>query len=271
MPETVHIRIGNQTAFSSPSITAPFMYAIINGFDTFEWFPDINDSGKGWIAQDIGKKSRALIKQLALDYDITLSVHAPWQANPLESKSHKILFENIELAQNLGASLFNIHLNIEKGVEAFIRVITPFIKHLGKNNIKFSLENTPNIGPEDFNELFEQLNKIVPEGTDHVGMCLDLGHANLCPETLNDYLKYIDLLDDRVPIIHAHIHENYGDYDTHLPLFTGPAGEDPSGIKGLLDRLNARKFSGSMILEQWPQPPSLLNEARNRLIEMLNI
>jgi phosphoglucan,water dikinase len=102
-------------------------------------------------------------------------------------------------------------------------------------------------------------------------MCLDLGHANLCEATLNDYLKFIDLLDSRVPIIHIHLHENYGDHDSHLPLFTGPAGKNDSGIKGFIERMRRRNFSGCIILEQWPKPPGLLNDARNRLFKIIGI
>src|SRR5208283_760872 len=87
--------------------------------------------------------------------------------------------------------------------------------------------------------------------------------------THNRYLEFVDRLDSRVPIIHAHLHENWGDADTHLPLFTGPAGRDDSGIRGLIERLRHRDFSGSIILEQWPDPPSLLNQARDRLLALL--
>ncbi|MCP4577530.1 MAG: sugar phosphate isomerase/epimerase [Deltaproteobacteria bacterium] len=270
MAVTGHIRIGNQTAFSASSITAPFRYAVVNGFDAFEWFPDKKESGEGWSEQDIGKKTRAFIRQLALDHDIILSVHAPWHANPLEREAYEVLFRNIKFAQDLGASLLNIHLSAEQGIDAYIKAITPLMKHLGKRNIRLSIENTPTTEPKDFNKLFEQLQNDCPEDTAHVGMCLDPGHANLCKKTLNDYLKFIDLLDPKIPIIHAHMHENHGDYDSHLPLFTGPAGNDPSGIRGILDRLSKRGFSGAIILEQWPQPPSLLDEARGTLIEMLN-
>ena len=101
-------------------------------------------------------------------------------------------------------------------------------------------------------------------------MCLDLGHANLCAATRNDYLKFFDRLDPQLPLIHLHLHENWGDRDSHLPLFTGPSGRDDSGIRGLMERIQRRNFSGSIILEQWPQPPSLLNNARDRLIQLLN-
>jgi len=89
-----------------------------------------------------------------------------------------------------------------------------------------------------------------------------------CSATRNDYLRFYDGLEPRLPIIHLHLHENWGDADTHLPLFTGPATQNESGIRGLLARLRQRDFSGSMILEQWPHPPSLLNNARKKLLQL---
>ena len=87
--------------------------------------------------------------------------------------------------------------------------------------------------------------------------------------TANDYVGFVDRLTAEVPILHAHLHENHGDRDSHLPLFTGPAGRDPSGVKALLERLRRRGFDGGLILEQWPTPPSLLVQARDRLAELM--
>ena len=72
-----------------------------------------------------------------------------------------------------------------------------------------------------------------------------------------------------VPIIHVHAHENHGDADSHLTLFTGPAKEDDRGVRGLLRRLRQRDYGGAIILEQWPDPPELLAEAASRLRELL--
>ena len=71
-------------------------------------------------------------------------------------------------------------------------------------------------------------------------MCLDIGHANLCQATRNQFLRYLDGLDPAVPIIHLHVHENFGDSDSHLTLFTGPAGVDDSGVRAFLERLRQR-------------------------------
>jgi len=265
----VRVRIGNQSSFSAPRIELPFEFAVENGFDTFEWFPDRNASGEGWSEDDLSKEKRALIKDTALAHDIKLSVHAPWWVNPLKPESLEILSKNIRFAQDIGASLFNIHLYPDQGTQSFVRAIGPLLDRLAPVNIRLSIENTPLTGPDDFNELFSEADRIGLVDRERIGMCLDLGHANLCQATLDDYLKFIDLIDPQIPIIHVHLHENYGDHDSHLTLFTGPAGRDTSGIEGFLDRLNRRRFSGCIIFEQWPQPPSLLLEARNKLLTMI--
>jgi sugar phosphate isomerase/epimerase len=269
MRKTGRIRIGNQTAFSALSPTEPFEYAAQNGFDAFEWFPDKKESGAGWEKSDLDAETRRCIKKTALEHDICLSVHAPWQANPLQPRGWEGLLEDVDFAQDIGASLLNIHLQADEAIISYAESIMPLVKRLAQVGIQLSIENTPLTGPEDFNALFGTLRKLGVMKTACVGMCLDTGHANLCRATLNDYLKFIELLDPQVPIIHVHMHENYGDCDSHLPLFTGPGANDASGIEGFIEHLKRRRFSGCIILEQWPQPTTLLNEARDRLLEMI--
>ncbi len=289
------IYIGNQTACWAATPREPFDYAVASGFNAFEWFPDKKPNG-GWDENDLDGAQRRNLRELARARGMRLSVHARWQANPLQPESHPLFEKDIELARDLGAVLLNIHLYHERGISAYIEAIRPLIRRAAEAGIQLSIENTPHHSPEDFNELFAQLRRLeggfMSRGGDgsspslaeqsskrgdepspplfaHVGMCLDLGHANLCAATRNDYLQFVDRLASHVPIIHLHLHENYGDADTHLPLFTGPAGRDDSGIRGLLARLQRRQFSGSIILEQWPHPPSLLNQARDKLLALL--
>ena len=264
-----HIRIGNQTSSSAPELELPFDFAVAQGFDAFEWFPDRNEAGMGWSETDLTEEQRSIIRSTALSHDISLSVHAPWWANPLNPEALDILLKNIDLAQDIGASLFNIHLYRDQGAASFLRALAPVIERLASVDIKLSIENTPLTEPGDFDDLFRELKMEGLAGAEHVGMCLDVGHANLCRATRNNYLKFIDLLGPDIPIIHVHLHENYGDHDSHLTIFSGPAGKDPSGVHGFLERMSRRKFSGCIILEQWPNPPSLLLDARNRLLEMI--
>ena len=269
MPETPALRIGNQSALSAPTLLRPFEYAVENGFDAFEWFPDRNSSGAGWDESSLDRDAREYIKRTARAHDIRLSVHAPWAANPLNPKAQPILLRQIDLAADIGAAILNIHLYTENGMDAYARAIAPILKRLSESDIKLAVENTPLTPPGHFNELFGRIRESQIEGMGAVGMCLDIGHANLCQATRNDYLRYFDMLDSETPIIHLHLHENWGDRDSHLTLFTGPAGRDASGIDALLRRLWERRYLGSAILEQWPEPASLLNLARDKLKQTL--
>ena len=263
------IHIGNQTACWAATPLTPFDYAVANGFDAFEWFPD-KKPGAGWDESDLDAAQRQNIRETARAKKIRLSVHARWQANPLQPDSAPLFRKDIELARDVGAVLLNIHFYQEQGIAAFVEAIKPLIQQTAEAGLQLAIENTPYHSPEEFNELFAQLRKLKSISIAHVGMCLDLGHANLCAATRNDFLKFFDRLDPQLPLIHLHLHENWGDRDSHLPLFTGPSGRDESGIRGLMERILRRNFSGSIILEQWPQPPSLLNNARDRLMKLID-
>jgi phosphoglucan,water dikinase len=262
------ITIGNQTSFAAATPTEPFDYALANGFDAFEWFPDKHGTA-GWDPDDLGAPLREQIRETALAAGMRLSVHSRLEANPLLPDCQGRLREDLALARDLGAALLNIHLFDEAGVPAFIQAILPLVRQASEAGLAVTVENTPSHAPELFNALFERIRREASPFASHIGMCLDVGHANLCAATRNDYLGFLDRLDMQVPILHLHLHENWGDADSHLVLFTGPSAADESGVRGLIKRLRVRNYSGSIILEQWPQPPSLLSTARDRLRQML--
>jgi phosphoglucan,water dikinase len=264
------IAIGNQTSFGAATPTEPFDYALANGFDAFEWFPDKHD-GAGWDTSDLDGPLRAQIRESARAAGMRLSVHARLQADPLRPECQAWFREDLELAREIGAVLVNIHLYHEAGVPAFVEAIQPLVRQASQAGLLLTIENTPYDSPEMFNALFERIRAGASLPASSVGMCLDVGHANLCAATHNDYLGFVDRLAPHVPILHLHLHENWGDADSHLTLFTGASAHDDSGVRGLLHRLRRRDFSGSIILEQWPQPPSLLNAARDRLRQMLGM
>lgn len=262
------VRIGNQTARSAARFLDPFDYAVQEGFDAFEWFLDTFGNGEGWAGADLDGKERRELRRRALEHDIRLSVHAPHWLDPCVTSGYEELLKSLEFALDVGAANLNLHLLPEHGMEAFVEALSAVLRGIAVLPLQLSIENVPHTGPEDFNDLFAQLGRTGLPTKGHVGMCLDLGHANLYPQTRNDYLGFIDRLGAEVPIVHLHLHENYGDDDSHLTLFSGPSAEDGSGIQGFVERMKRRGFSGSVILEQWPDPPSLLNRARDRLLRL---
>jgi sugar phosphate isomerase/epimerase len=267
--ERPQIFIGNQTASTAANFLDPFEFALANQFDAFEWFSDKKPSGAGWDETDVGPDLREQIRKRAQAAGMRSSVHARWTANPLQAGAREILSKDLKLAVDLGAELLNIHFYPEQGAKAYAKSILPLLQEAAACRLPVAIENTVESTPQQLNELFAILPRLEPVLAAQAGVCLDIGHANLCATTRNNYLGFLDQIEPHVPIIHLHVHENWGDADSHLTLFTGPAGQNPSGVQGLLDRLGARQYTGSLILEQWPQPPALLKRARDRLRQML--
>ncbi len=272
-------RIGNQTAISSKTVWEPFEYAVSKGFDAFEWFPDkfhtyhisskIQGKAIGWKENDLVIEDRKRIKNTATEKDIALSVHVPLSATVFTEEGKERLNISIAFAKDIGAKILNTHLERSIGIDLFIETAIPVWQKALDAGLSVAVENTPGDPPEAMNELFSLLEGKKFSGKERIGMCLDLGHANLHP-TSNDYWKFLDTLKSNVPIIHIHIHENNGQNDEHLPVFTGPSRKDNSkGIKGALSRLIQRKYHGMMIMEQWPKPVSLLEDSRNKLLACL--
>jgi sugar phosphate isomerase/epimerase len=273
-PTTPSIRIGNQTAISCAAPLEPFVFALRKGFTAFEWFADKkrDHDGRthGWDESDMSATARFAIRRAGRAHDMRFTVHAPWQANPLQPQGALALARSIDFARDIGAGLVNLHLYLDAGVEGYVTALLPVLGYAAQADVSLSIENTPATAPKHFNQLFAALHARNATANGAVGMCLDLGHANLCRATPNDYLRFLDDLSPEVPVIHLHVHENYGDADSHLTLFTGPSRSSDAGIRGFLERLHRRAYQGVMILEQWPAPPDLLTQAAVRLQALLN-
>ncbi len=258
------VRIGNQTSYRAEPILAPFEYAVSRGFDAFEWFPDRRPNGRGWRAADLDSARRAEIRRIAEDRGMTLSVHAPLPSDPARPEGVE---DGFRLAVDLGARLLNVHFTRTVPPDAYAESVAPLARRCAEVGLILAIENNPPDGPEVFDRLFRE-DFGWPPGV--VGMCLDIGHANLFPETRGDFPAYLDRLGPHVPIVHVHAHENLGDRDSHLTLFSGPLGADPSRLVRLVAGLRSRGFRGSVVLEQWPDPPSLLDRARDGLLGLFS-
>lgn len=257
------MRIGNQTAKAAADPFAPYYFALEHGFDAFEWFADRKD-GWGFDFSQLHPAGREALRRRGHEDDIRFSVHAPVWADPLDPDGVTALHEAIDFGDAIDARVIVFHLAAEDEPNAIAEAMRPIIDHAVTAQICLALENTPVTSPEQFNSLFEHLRNN-EQAAAHVGMCFDVGHANLHPATHNDYVAYLDRLAPYVPIAHVHVHENYGDDDSHLPIGTGPAAADATGVRSLIKRLHWRGYDGSLIMEQWPDPSEMLCDARRWL------
>jgi sugar phosphate isomerase/epimerase len=240
----------------------PYEFALRHGFDAFEWFSDRGPAG--WCEADMDPVERRGLRGEAAGHGVLFSVHAPVAANPIAREGAAAIRRSIDFAGDVAAGVVNIHLFADQGARAYADALGPPLEAARAAGVRLSLENTPQTSPDDFNAVFGVLSAM-PEAEGRVGMCLDMGHANLHPSTRHDYLHFVDRLGEHVPIVHWHAHENWGDRDSHLALFTGPSAHDDRGLRGLVLRLLRRGFCGSVVLEQWPHPPELLVASRDRL------
>ncbi|MBL8542159.1 MAG: sugar phosphate isomerase/epimerase [Betaproteobacteria bacterium] len=232
------IRIGNQTSCHAPA-RLPYEFAVAQGFDAFEWLSDKGPSG--WCEDDMSQAERSELRRSAQQRGILFSVHAPVAADPTLPSGAEAIRRTIRFAGDVGAGVVNLHLFPEHGSKQFAEALRPLLEAARSAHVRLCLENIPQTSPDECNALFALL-AMMPEAAGQVGMCLDMGHANLFPGTRNDYLKFVDRLGEHVPIIHWHAHENWGDCDSHLPLFTGPSAHDDRGVRGLVSMPEAAWF-----------------------------
>lgn len=210
--------------------------AVRDNFRSFEIYFE------GFLPNDIKPDFRQFLKTQAETQGLTLTVHAAWQHNPVEDP--KIFTDIVEFARDIGSGVVTIHLT-EPGKEYAdaIRSLAILARSFG---IRIAIENTRlDSGrwcmPEDLNNTLGYL-----EDLDNVGICLDVGHANL---TGISPVEYLNLIDKRFKIFNVHFHDNNGKEDQHNTLGQAVGTKGGIDFKAVLARLAHRGYDDSIIIE----------------------
>jgi sugar phosphate isomerase/epimerase len=163
---------------------------------------------------DVSPDERERLRRKSRESGVLFSVHAPCSADPTTPGGIDAIRRSIRFAGDVGARVVNLHLFPEHGARPFTESFRPLLELAAAVGVRLSLENTPQCSTDDFNATFGVLSD-VPEATGRVGMCLDMGHANLFLGTRKNYLRFVDLLGEHVPIIHCSVRASVVD-DDHL-------------------------------------------------------
>ena len=183
-------------------------------------------------------------------YDLKYSIHAPFMdVNIASLQDHSRLNSieqiksSIDLANEINAEAVVVHPGLipflankyfrdevfETANESMIE-IAAYGDDLG---VMTTFENMPTFESmiyENMNDLNEFLS------SNGLYMTLDVGHANhagySADEMIFDCIK------------HVHIHDNFGDDDSHLPL-----GEGSIELKRVVNNLESKNYDGIYILE----------------------
>jgi sugar phosphate isomerase/epimerase len=144
----------------------------------------------------------------------------------IREESREELLKTLEMARKLGANLITVHggsyLDESERYKSIIRArktleeVNPYFR-----DVRLCVENLPTIGHvDDIKKEFPQgmtETRFLIEDLENVGVCLDVGHANV----VEDVLVFYDMLKKSGKLWDFHLHDNLGDKDTHLRINAG--------------------------------------------------
>ena len=242
----------------------------------FDWAYQLEDLGySGWEIVNEGRQrltpeNQAEAKQIAETTDLVITIHLPYSDLNLASMNQPIWEETVRqmkaclsLASDF-ARLAVVHpghlspLGMQMPDAAWSQNITgirQICDHAADLDMKIAVENMVNMPallgrrPEEIAGILETVDR------ENVGFIFDVGHANTNGNVEN-FLKLKDI------IIHAHMHDNHGERDEHLPVGNGtvPWNRVAAGLKDYKGRI----VTESRSLEEGQR-------SVNRLKKLMNI
>lgn len=182
-------------------------------------------------------------------YGMKFNVHGPIADMNIGSPSERFrkssmeeLFRIMDCCQRLGIGCLTVHPGsaIAYGDDVKTRVreatrqsLEEIDDWLQGSDLSVALENMPPASWSICQDAEELLSLIA--GT-KIGICFDIGHAHIAGSTES-------FLENDLPVINLHLHNNHGVNDEHLPLDSGNID-----IKYILDTLR-KKYNGDFVIE----------------------
>jgi len=203
------------------------------------------------------------LQELRESHRLEYTLHCPFTdiniatANPtLRGAIKRIMFRNLQYAHKLECGTVVVHPGLHTALNHFKPSLVwentvSFLNQLYREaeNLGFTLavENLPKGVPTPFTTVnaFKKLQELLAYP---LKIALDVGHAHTSGEVLVFPKVFKDL------VVHAHLHDNKGDYDQHLPI-----GEGTIPWKELLQQLLRSSCSTFIIeMEKWAYVPKSL-------------
>ena len=201
----------------------------------FDWAYQLEDLGyTGWEIVDEGRQKLtqdniAEARQIAETTNLIITIHLPYSDLNLASMNQPIWEETVRqmraclcLASDF-SRLAVVHpghlspLGMQMPDAAWAQTILgiqQICDHAADLGMRIAVENMVNMPalfgrrPEEILGILETVDR------ENVGFIFDVGHAN----TNGNVEKFLELKDK---VIHAHIHDNHGQKDEHLPVGNG--------------------------------------------------
>ena len=242
----------------------------------FDWAYQLEDLGySGWEIVNEGKQKLTRenlneAKQIVETTNLTITIHLPYSDLNLASVNQPIWEETVrqmkgclDLANDF-ARLAVLHpghfspLGMQMPDAAWLQSISgiqQICDHAANLDMRIAVENMVNMPailgrqPEEIEGILETVDR------ENVGFIFDVGHANT-NGNVESFLKLKDKM------IHAHVHDNHGERDEHLPVGNGtvPWKKVAAAFEGYKGRI----VTESRTLEEGQR-------SVNRLKKMMNL
>lgn len=217
----------------------------------FDWAYQLEDLGyTGWEIVNEGRQKLTIdtiqeARKIAETTNLVITIHLPYSDLNLASMNQPIWEETVKQMKSClsfaseFSSLAVVHpghlspLGMQMPDKAWfqnILGIREICDHASELNMNIAVENMVNMPalfgrrPEEILGILETVDR------ENIGFIFDVGHANT-NKNIDKFLELRDL------IIHAHVHDNHGERDEHLPIGNGTVPwskvmEALSGYKG---------------------------------------
>jgi sugar phosphate isomerase/epimerase len=225
----------------------------------FDWAYQLEDLGyTGWEIVNEGRQrltagNISQAEEIALTTGLTITIHLPYSDLNLASMNQPIWEETVRQMKaclRLASGFCRLavvhpgHLSPlgmqmpDKAWSQNILGLQEIADQAADLDMVVAVENMVNMPallgrrPEEILGMLENIDR------DNVGFILDVGHAN----TNGNVEKFLELRDR---VIHAHIHDNHGSKDEHLPVGAGtvPWEKVAAALEGYRGRIGTESRS----------------------------
>jgi len=241
-------RLGfSSLAFYEESLENALSWGESNNFGLLEIVAENNHA--------IDEETLPEIKDLTSSYNFDYTVHSPFSDINISSLNKSIRKESIRQVKysifavnEIGGKILTFHPGrhsaaTNKSRENTKKILFDSLKEISDYNkdygVTIALENMPDTFITTMKVSKEVLEVLENKQLSGIKHTMDVGHLETNNVDIGEYIQ-----DLRNYLIHIHLHDNFGEFDNHLPL-----GDGNINFPRIFKALKEINYTGRIILE----------------------
>ncbi|NMC75848.1 MAG: sugar phosphate isomerase/epimerase [Candidatus Methanofastidiosa archaeon] len=244
----MNIELGfSSLAFYETQLEKALSWAEENNFGLLEIVSENNHA--------IDEETLPAIKEILASYKLNYTVHSPFSDINISSLNKSIRRESIHQVKysifavhEIGGKILTFHPGrhsaaTSKSNEGTKKILFESLKEISDFNknygVTIALENMPDTFITTMKVSKEVLEVLEEKRLSGIKHTMDVGHLETNNVDIGEYIH-----DLREYLVHIHLHDNFGEFDNHLPI-----GEGNINFSKIFRALDDIKYKGRIILE----------------------